>query len=131
MIGLARQHSERPNVSYALAGPDSRLPLADGTVDLAVAWTVFRHMAKPAFARYLDELYRVLRSGGYLVFDAQIRESGPPFDPAPYMPFAEREYTVEELGRYCVDHRFTWGAEQWAASVTPGTSTQIVAWRRV
>ncbi len=130
MVRLAQQHSERPNVSYALVGPDSRLPLPDGTVDFAVAWTVFRHMAKPAFARYLDELHRVLRPGGCLAFDAQIRESGPPSDPAPYLPFTEREYTVEELGRYCVDHRFARGAEQRAPSVTPGTSTQIVAWRR-
>lgn len=130
MVRLAQQHSERPNVSYALVGPESRLPLADGTVDFAVAWTVFRHMAKPAFARYLDELHRVLKSGGCLAFEAQIRESGPLVDPAPYLPWAEREYTVEELGWYCVDHRFTWGAEQWAVSVTPGTSTQIVAWRR-
>jgi ubiquinone/menaquinone biosynthesis C-methylase UbiE len=131
MVRLARQHSGRPNVSYALVGPESRLPLADGTVDLAVAWTVFRHMAKPAFAQYLDELYRVLKPGGCLAFDAQIRESGPPIDPAPYLPWAEREYTIDELGQYCVDHRLTWGAEQLAASVTPGTSTRIVAWRRV
>lgn len=130
MIGLAREHSQRPSVSYALLAPDCSLPLAEGTVDFAVAWTVFRHMAKPAFAHYLDELHRVLKPGGFLAFDAQIRESGPPFDPAPYMPFAEREYTVAELGRYCADHRFTWGAEQWAASVTPGTSARIVAWRR-
>lgn len=31
---------------------------------------------------------------------------------------------------YCVSHGYVWGAEQWALSVTPGTSTLVVAWHR-
>ena len=130
MVRLARQYSEGPNVSYALVGPDSCLPFADGSVDFAIAWTVFRHMAKPAFARYLDELQRVLKPGACLAFDAQIRESGMVFEPPHYRPWVERDYTRQELADYCVSHGYVWAAEQGALSVTPGTSTLVVAWHR-
>ena len=130
MLQHARRQAAAPNISYELVGSDNRLPLSDSRADLAIAWTVFRHMAKSTFETYLDELHRVLKPGACLVFEAQIRESGRPAEPAPYDSFGEREYTRSELQRYCAAHGFDWSAERSERSATPGTTTLIVAWHR-
>lgn len=130
MLRRAREQAAAPNIAYELVGSDSTLPLPDSVADLAIAWTVFRHMAKSTFETYLDELRRVLKPGGSLVFEAQIREVGAPAEPPPYDSFSEREYTRPELQSYCAAHGFSWRAERSAPSVTAGTATLIVAWHR-
>jgi hypothetical protein len=72
----------------------------------------------------------VLKPGGRLLFEAQIRESGQVSEPPEYQPITEREYSREELRGYCSRTGFRWVADGDAASITPGTSTLIVAWEK-
>jgi SAM-dependent methyltransferase len=130
MLKQARARAGAPTIRYEPVGADQHLPLPDGAVDLVIAWTVFRHMPKAVFARYLDESHRVLRPSGWLVFEAQVREAGLGTDPAPYDSLTEREYTRAELLAYSGAHRFRWAADATSVSVTPGTSTLIVAWAK-
>ncbi len=53
-----------------IAGDGNRLPLPDGTVDVAFSSNVLEHIPDPA--RFLDEMVRVTRPGGiiYLSFTA-------------------------------------------------------------
>lgn len=130
MLRQARARASAANIRYQPVGADQRLPLLDAEADLVIAWTVFRHVPKPVFARYLDESRRVLRPTGYLVFEAQVRETGHTRDPEPYDSLTEREYSRPELQGYCTSHGWRWSAERTTASVTPGTFTLTVAWTR-
>jgi SAM-dependent methyltransferase len=130
MLKQARARAGAPTIRYEPVGADQHLPLPDGAADLVIAWTVFRHMPKAVFARYLDESHRVLRPTGCLVFEAQVRETGMNAEPAPYDSLTEREYSRAELARYCTCHGFRWAAERTTASVAPGTVTLTMAWRR-
>lgn len=51
-------------------------PIADASIDLAFATSVFTHMRLPAVRRYLDEAARVLRPGGRFAFTAFALEPG-------------------------------------------------------
>jgi cyclopropane fatty-acyl-phospholipid synthase-like methyltransferase len=75
MLKQARSHADAPNVSYEIVGSDGRIPSTADSVDLVFAWTVFRHMSKEMFSRYLDETSRVLKPGGCLAFEALTRSS--------------------------------------------------------
>ena len=130
MLRQARARAASPNIRYEPVGADQRLPLPDGAADLVIAWTVFRHVSKAVFAQYLDESHRVLRPDGCLVFEAQVRDSGPAAEPEPYDSLTEREYMRAELVTYSDSHRFRWAADGTGASVTPGTSTLIMAWAK-
>lgn len=130
MLRQARTMAGSPNIRYEIVGADQRLPLPDRAADLVIAWTVFRHVPKTVFARYLDESHRVLRPNGCLVFEAQVRETGTKTEPAPYDSLTEREYSRAELARYCTTHGFRWSAERTTRSVAPGTLTLTMAWRR-
>jgi ubiquinone/menaquinone biosynthesis C-methylase UbiE len=128
MLRRALERSMAPNIGYEQVGKNGKLPVHAGVADLVIAWTVFRHVAKSVFAGYLDEAYRVLKPGGCLVFEAQIRESGTCAEPPPYDSFTEREYTRPELATYSSAHGFRWAAERTTVSVTPRTSTLILGW---
>lgn len=52
------------------AETDYAFPVADGSVDIAFAFSVFSHMQIDPIAHYLRESRRVLRPGGRLVFTA-------------------------------------------------------------
>jgi SAM-dependent methyltransferase len=130
MLRQARAHAGATGIRYELVDATHRLPVGDGTADLVLAWTVFRHTSKSTFARYLEEARRVLKSQGCLVFEAQIRESGTPSEPAPYDSLTEREYTRAELQTYCATRGFHWAADRTSPSVTPGTFTLTVAWTK-
>ena len=43
-------------------------PLADGSIDLAVAFSLFTHLNQPDSMRYFDELARVLKPGSPVLF---------------------------------------------------------------
>jgi ubiquinone/menaquinone biosynthesis C-methylase UbiE len=62
-LELARQ--AHPDVSFALLG-EGRLPLADHSVDVAMAACVYHHIAPAERAHWTRELRRVLRPGGHL-----------------------------------------------------------------
>ena len=63
MLRQAGIQASAANISYALVGSDGRIPTGADSVDLVYAWTVFRHMSKAMFGRYLDEARRVLKPG--------------------------------------------------------------------
>jgi ubiquinone/menaquinone biosynthesis C-methylase UbiE len=48
--------------------PELSIPAADGTVDLACAFSVFTHLLHHETFVYLAEMQRVLKSGGLVVF---------------------------------------------------------------
>ncbi|HVB81201.1 MAG TPA: class I SAM-dependent methyltransferase [Candidatus Binataceae bacterium] len=48
----------------AVIGPDGRIPLADGSVDLVFSDFTFEHVADPA--RFATEIDRLLKPGGWL-----------------------------------------------------------------
>ena len=52
--------------SLAITGSATELPLADGSVDAAWCLFVFHHLPDEAVRKALDELYRVVRPGGYV-----------------------------------------------------------------
>jgi cyclopropane fatty-acyl-phospholipid synthase-like methyltransferase len=130
MVARARQMSQPPNVSYALVNADMTLPVDTQTVDLVMAWTVFRHVSEDVFVRYAAEAHRVLRPGGVLAFEAQVRETGPVVRARTHRPFPEREYLRAELADHCRSAGFTWAADEEHPSATPGTTTLVVAWRK-
>jgi SAM-dependent methyltransferase len=59
-----RTYAGTPNLEFARASC-TRLPLADGSVDLAVTFETLEHIEGQA--RFLDELARVVKPGGVLV----------------------------------------------------------------
>lgn len=130
MLKLARQQAAARNVTYAAIGPSFSLPVDGSSADLVYAWTVFRHVAKPIFAGYVEEAARVLKPGAYLVFEAQIREGALPTNPFPTETYREREYTRAELLSYAARYGFDCAADQMIPSITPDTSNLIVAWRK-
>ena len=55
------------NVQTAVVSA-TRLPLADGSIDVAVSNYCFHHLGRAGKRAAVDELYRVIRPGGRLVF---------------------------------------------------------------
>lgn len=62
------QHADIQHPLYNPAGAvkmaDFRVPAADGTIDIAVAMSIFTHLPPLAVMRYLAEVRRCLASGG-------------------------------------------------------------------
>lgn len=130
MLAQARANVPAAHVRFILVGPNCRLDLLDGSADVMLAWTVFRHTPKSVFESYVREAKRVLKPTGRLLFEAQIRVVGEVVDPPEYQPITEREYRREELCGYCARAGLTWVADLVTSSVTPGTSTLIMAWQK-
>jgi len=130
MLRQAGIQASAANVSYALVGSDGRIPTGADSVDLVYAWTVFRHMSKAMFGRYLDEARRVLKPGACLAFEALIRETGQRADPTTSDPDTEREYASDEMHEYARRHGYEWAADQVIPSLTEGTINLVVAWRK-
>ena len=61
---LATQHAQAKGVAQVVVGDGQRMPLRDGSFDLAVTLHTLEHVDDAAF---LAELFRVLRPGGRLV----------------------------------------------------------------
>src|SRR5262249_30986858 len=74
------QHLDVWNGEYNARGrvreDDAVFPVADASVDLAFATSVFTHMRMPAVRRYLAEAARVLKPGGRVAFTAFALEPG-------------------------------------------------------
>jgi ubiquinone/menaquinone biosynthesis C-methylase UbiE len=130
MLKQARIQADAANVSYELVGSDGRIPSTAESIDLVFAWTVFRHMSKDMFGRYLDEANRVLKPGGCLAFEALIRDTGEFANPSTSDPDTEREYDSEELEAYAQRHGYEWAADQVIPSLTEGTHNLVIGWRK-
>jgi ubiquinone/menaquinone biosynthesis C-methylase UbiE len=130
MLRQARIQANAANISYELVGSDGRIPSAAESVDLVYAWTVFRHMSKEMFGRYLDEARRVLKPGGCLAFEALIRDTGERANPSTSDPDTEREYGSEELEAYAQRHGYEWAADQVIPSLTEGTHNLVIGWKK-
>jgi SAM-dependent methyltransferase len=128
MLAQAQELAARANLRYALIRGDGRLPVDSGTAGIVVAWTVFRHVSEDVFAAYLAEAQRILEPGGVVVFDSQVRESGPVERARHHRPFPEREYTRTELAGLCSRAGLSWAADRTLPSATEGTATLVTAW---
>jgi SAM-dependent methyltransferase len=56
-----------PAIDFFVNGEDPPLPLADGSLDLAYAISIWSHFAPALGLRWFDEFRRLLRPGGYLL----------------------------------------------------------------
>ena len=72
-VDLSAEAIEHASKAYAgarnarfVCAPCTRLPLADGSIDVAVSFETIEHIADQA--PFLDELARVLAPGGHLLF---------------------------------------------------------------
>jgi SAM-dependent methyltransferase len=130
MLKLARRYVTQSNIDFALVRSGFELPLKDGVTDLVIAWTVFRHVPKQVFARYLHETCRILKPGGLLLFEAQIRVEGLASEPPPFESYGEREYTRAELESYAGLSGMQWVGEAMGSSITRGTLAVTLAWMR-
>jgi SAM-dependent methyltransferase len=54
--------------SFETNPPSGRLAYEDAGMDLVYAFSVFTHLTEPQQTHWTDELYRVLKPGGYLLF---------------------------------------------------------------
>jgi SAM-dependent methyltransferase len=66
VIALARELL--PGVPFAVNGPRAPLAHPDASLDIVVANSVFSHLAEAGYAFWIQELARVLKPGGALVF---------------------------------------------------------------
>ena len=77
---MAFQHLDVWNGEYNAKGKvaeiDTVFPVADASIDLAFATSVFTHLRMPAVRRYLAEAARVLKPGGRFAFTAFALEPG-------------------------------------------------------
>jgi ubiquinone biosynthesis O-methyltransferase len=70
-ISIAREHGKKiPNLSYQVASIYD-LPISNASVDVVIVSDVFEHLEN--LPRALDEISRVLKPGGLLVFDTIAR----------------------------------------------------------
>jgi SAM-dependent methyltransferase len=65
-IAWAREHL--PEIRFDVSPQDPPLRFPDAHFDLVFAISIWSHYAEPAAIRWLDEMRRVIRPGGRLVF---------------------------------------------------------------
>jgi SAM-dependent methyltransferase len=71
------------------------LPLASASVDIVTSFETLEHI--PEFARFLQELRRVLKENGLLLLSTPNALTSKPMNGVPRNPFHIREFTPEEL----------------------------------
>ncbi|MGO4450144.1 class I SAM-dependent methyltransferase [Phyllobacterium sp. TAF24] len=54
-----------------LLDPIGSLPMQDGTLDIIYSFSVFSHLSEASAKHWLNELHRVLKPGGVLIFTTQ------------------------------------------------------------
>ena len=116
---LADVHNTFYNPGGRLRTEEYRFPLADASVDLVYAASVFTHMVPEGTAHYLRESARVLRPGGRCVFSFFLLDHYRRGQPRP-LGFSHP--------RFDVDHAWGgWGDD--FAVVDPRNPEQITAYR--
>jgi SAM-dependent methyltransferase len=56
-----------PEIEFFVNGDEPPLPLADGSLDLAYAISIWSHFAPALGLRWFEEMHRLIRPGGHLV----------------------------------------------------------------
>ena len=92
-ISHAGAEYSRPNLHY-VAGDARRIPLAGGSIDVAVSFETFEHFAEQE--TFLAELRRVLRPDGLLVISTPDSEVYSPIG-GPANPYHVRELSRQEF----------------------------------
>src|SRR4051794_32982656 len=64
-IAWARDHL--PGIDFRQSPQDPPLDYPDATFDLVTAISIWSHFGEVAAARWLEEMHRIIRSGGFLV----------------------------------------------------------------
>jgi SAM-dependent methyltransferase len=72
-------------------------PVADSSMDLAIAASVFTHLYEKDMLHYLKETYRSLRQGGRVIISFQFLESYPFFFPGEEVPTDKNLYGNEQM----------------------------------
>lgn len=72
-IGWCKQNIA--DAVFMLHGEHPPLPFADSSIDLVLAYSAFMHLDPDSQLRWLAELQRILRPGGYLVVSFQYRRA--------------------------------------------------------
>ncbi|MBF0424432.1 MAG: class I SAM-dependent methyltransferase [Magnetococcales bacterium] len=85
---IATAHCRRRGVRLMVAGDAQRLPFADASFDLVVAFDIFEHLPDDAGA--MREARRILRPGGHLLFNVPCFQS----------LFSEHDLAFDHLRRY-------------------------------
>jgi SAM-dependent methyltransferase len=67
LVKLKGYRAKHPNGS-AILGDGAQLPIRSSSVDIAICIGVAHHLSDTVFPSVLDELHRVLRPAGHLVF---------------------------------------------------------------
>lgn len=57
-----------PGIDFFRSGDEPPLPLPDGSLDMAYAISIWSHFAPELGLRWFDEMHRLVRPGGHLVF---------------------------------------------------------------
>ena len=98
----------RYNPSGQVRAVDAVLPVADASMSLAFAASLFTHLREDAALRYLAETRRALRPGGRLVASIHIA-------PAPGAQFSGDEFRADVLPQYFIALAQRAGFERWRA----------------
>lgn len=69
-VGIDRKQLNGVDIAMNLDGEDIRLPYEDGAVDEVRAFHLFEHIVN--FIPLMNEIYRVLKSGGRLILEVPI-----------------------------------------------------------
>jgi 2-polyprenyl-3-methyl-5-hydroxy-6-metoxy-1,4-benzoquinol methylase len=90
--------AKKCNVSSVMAGDAEELAFASESFDLVIASEVVEHLWQPQ--SFLDEAYRVLKVGGYMIIETPEGEEGLNYDSHRHF------FTVERL-KHMLSTRFT------------------------
>jgi ubiquinone/menaquinone biosynthesis C-methylase UbiE len=87
---------------------DNRWPFENSSINFIVSLETFEHINE--IYDFLDEAYRVLSPGGFIVFSTPLNETESRFKPE--NPFHIREYSWDEFGeiistRFVIKNRFS------------------------
>jgi SAM-dependent methyltransferase len=126
---VADVHSRRFNPSGALSAADYRFPYADGSFDFVIGVSVFTHLLEGEARHYIDEIGRVLGSGGrllatfFLLTDASralIAEG------VAGLPFLEAHERVAVLSDAVPEEAVAYG-DDWVAEALAGAGLELVS----
>jgi SAM-dependent methyltransferase len=65
---IAWADAHLPGIDFRVSPQDPPLPYDDGALDLVVAISIWSHYGEAAAVRWLEEMRRVIRPGGHLIF---------------------------------------------------------------